>query len=404
MKTNLIALCAVLALNCCIFFACTKNLQTNSQTLHVPPDNITTVYSSTPAYSYQQIFSGGDGTYHSYRIPSFVKTTTGTLLALCEGRKNNTNDYGNIDIVFKRSTDNGATWSARGIVYDPGNYTVSDPTMVVDQTNNKIWVFMLRSDSTHYTRTDGTYLAFTAGDRTVWASYSTNDGVSWSSPVNLTSSTQPSTIAQDYIGPGTGIQIKHGANLNRLILPAYGRNIYSDNNGTSWTNTTYSSGTTKSTECTIMEKLNGDLYRNDRATTSETYNRQVSTGSISGGFTTWASDLNLPDPKCEGSVLRYNDPQPNRIMLMNSNSQSQRRHPYIHITYDEGGSWQNGREIPQNGTGILGGYTSLAKTADLTVGALIEYNESNTAGNMSIQFHKFNLSWILNGASEPTGY
>jgi sialidase-1 len=403
MKTKKLAFCASLALNCCVLAACNKNLQGTGKTNK--PDSTVMVESATPIYSYQKIFTGGDGLYHSYRIPSFVKTKAGTLLALAEGRKNNANDYGDIDIVFKRSTDNGTTWSAQGTVYNPGNYTVSDPTMVVDQTNGKIWVFMLRSDSTHYTRTDGTYLAFAKGDRSVWASYSINDGVSWSAPVNLSGSTQPTTIAQDYIGPGTGIQIKHGAAVNRLVLPAYGRNIYSDDNGATWTNTTYASGTAKSTECTIIEKLNGDLYRNDRATTSETYNRQVSTGFIGvGGFATWASDLNLPDPKCQGSVLRYNDPKPNRFMLMNSNSQTQRRHPYIHITYDEGGSWPIGREIPQNGTGILGGYTSLAKTADLTVGALIEYNENNTDGNMSIEFHKFNLAWIVNGATEPVGY
>lgn len=91
---------------------------------------------------------------------------------------------------------------------------------------------------------------------------------------------------------------------------------------------------------------------------------------------------------------------------MNSANQSQRRWPKIRITYDEGDTWAIGRDIPQNGTGILGGYTSLVKTPDFMTGALIEYNNNNahdSLSNRSLQFHKFNLTWILNGASEPTG-
>lgn len=387
---------------CIALFACKKGTVTGQEP---EKSGSKLVVDTSPSYTYQKIFTGGTGGYHSYRIPSFIRAASGALIAICEGRKDNSNDYGNIDIVFKRSTDNGATWSALNVMYDPGNYAVSDPTAVLDQTNGKLWVFMLRSDSTHFTRPDGTYLAFAAGDKVMLASYSTDDGVSWSAPVNVSSSTQPSGTKNDYVGPGAGIQIKHGTNLNRLVLPAYGRNIYSDDNGATWHNTVITGGTSKGTESTIVEKLNGDLYRNDRAVSTATNYRSVSTGFIgTGGFATWTQDTHLPDPKCEGATLRYNDPKPNRIFFMNSNSQTQRRHPYIRISYDEGGSWPNGRDIPQNGTGILGGYVSLAKTADLQTGALIEYNENNTAGNMSIEFHKFNLPWILNGASEPAGY
>jgi sialidase-1 len=45
----------------------------------------------------------------------------------------------------------------------------------------------------------------------------------------------------------------------------------------------------------------------------------------------------------------------------------------------------------------------MAKTADYCVGALIESNENvnDSGSNKSIEFHKFNLAWILNGTAEP---
>ena len=47
----------------------------------------------------------------------------------------------------------------------------------------------------------------------------------------------------------------------------------------------------------------------------------------------------------------------------------------------------------------LGGYSSLARTADDHIGAL---SEREDAGNhRSIEFHRFNLSWIVDGTPEP---
>jgi len=43
--------------------------------------------------------SGTDG-YKSYRIPAIVATNKGTLLAFCEGRRNNAADAGDIDLLL----------------------------------------------------------------------------------------------------------------------------------------------------------------------------------------------------------------------------------------------------------------------------------------------------------------
>src|SRR4051812_17216964 len=66
--------------------------------------------------------SGTDG-YKSYRIPAMVTTTKGTLLAFCEGRRNNAADAGDIDMLLKRSTDGGRTWSAQQVIWDDSTNT-----------------------------------------------------------------------------------------------------------------------------------------------------------------------------------------------------------------------------------------------------------------------------------------
>ena len=59
----------------------------------------------------QKLFVSGQGGYHTYRIPSIAVTTEGTILAVCEGRKNSSGDSGDIDLLIKRSEDDGKTWS-----------------------------------------------------------------------------------------------------------------------------------------------------------------------------------------------------------------------------------------------------------------------------------------------------
>ncbi len=57
-----------------------------------------------------EVFSSGANGYHTFRIPANVGTSDGTLLAFAEGRKNSSIDSGDIDLVLRRSHDNGLTW------------------------------------------------------------------------------------------------------------------------------------------------------------------------------------------------------------------------------------------------------------------------------------------------------
>ena len=62
------------------------------------------------------LWKQGEGKYKNYRIPSIITTKNGTILAFCEGRE--AGDTGNIDVLIKRSNDNGKTWSKTSVVWD----------------------------------------------------------------------------------------------------------------------------------------------------------------------------------------------------------------------------------------------------------------------------------------------
>lgn len=365
----------------------------------------------SPYKSMIKLFDGDDnGVYHSFRIPSIVTAKNGNLIAFAEGRKNGNEDYGDINLVYKISTDNGLNWSSLMTVVGIGPGTWGNPTAVVDKTSGRVCLFMSWNSGTkNQFGNDGYDPIDTHGDRRVYYSYSDDHGLTWSEPENLTSTLLPPGAIWDAMGPGVGIQKLKSPNIGRLIIPAINRNIYSDDGGVTWQRLNVPAGSTS--EGTVTELSSGWVMRNDRAISSvwnSGKRRYVSRGS-STGFSSFVPDNTLLDPKCQASTLRYNFDAPDRILFLNPASTTNRCKMRVRISYDDGYTWPISRAIypnltPQETCDMgFGGYSSMTKTADYRVGALIEINEDkyDSDGNRSIEFHKFNLAWILNGQSEP---
>ena len=117
------------------------------------------------------LFVSGEDGYHTYRIPALIVTKQGSLLAFCEGRKNNRRDHGDIDLLVKRSTDGGQTWSGQQVVYEEGGseeITIGNPCPVVDQKTGTIW------------------LPFCRDNKNVLMTHSIDDGISWAPPIDIT--------------------------------------------------------------------------------------------------------------------------------------------------------------------------------------------------------------------------
>lgn len=73
---------------------------------------MTTQQNANAAAHFEQaeLFVAGQEGYHTFRIPALAVSGQGVLLAFAEGRKHGRGDAGEIDLLLKRSLDNGVTW------------------------------------------------------------------------------------------------------------------------------------------------------------------------------------------------------------------------------------------------------------------------------------------------------
>lgn len=363
----------------------------------------TQVHTQRPQFKEMTLFKAGMEGYHSFRVPAIVSTRRGTLLAFSEGRKSSSEDYGHIDIVYKRSTSNGTSWSPLKVLFTKDEGSCNNPTAVADLINGRVSIIMSYNDS-KYAR-EGVSKEHEAidewGERRVFLNWSDDDGLTWNNEQDVTKELLPRNYTWDAIGPGAGIQLRYGAKAGRLIIPALGRNLFSDNHGISWQSQPIRSGTS---EGTIIQLCNGDLLRNDRGESGAfraRRRRQVSVSTNYGNsWSSWKSNEELLDPLCQASLLRYNDSYPQRLLFLNPattlNGIVNRKKMSVRISYDDGLSWPVERQLDGNN----GGYSSMAKTEDGQVASLQESRTNNNTA-YSIKFRRFNLAWILDGKPEP---
>src|SRR5210317_1250275 len=93
--------------------------------------------------TYQNLFdASGNDSIACYRIPSLVTAPNGDLIAAIDERVPSCGDLKwsrDINIVIRRSEDNGKTWSKIQRVVDyPDGQSASDPSMIVDEVTGEI--------------------------------------------------------------------------------------------------------------------------------------------------------------------------------------------------------------------------------------------------------------------------
>lgn len=346
--------------------------------------------------SEQTLFVSGEAGYSNYRIPSIITAKDGSLLAFAEARKDDRGDSGNIDLVIKRSTDNGRSWSPLELVWDAGPETAGNPCPVVDQRTGRIVMLMCWNLATDHGR--DLHAGKGQDTRRVYQTYSDDNGQSWSNPVEITAAVKPLNWWWYATGPGIGIQLQDGPKKGRLIIPAnhtaegyYGAHaLFSDNGGKTWSISSPIHPTVN--ESQVVELSDGRLMMNMRTQgvgeTPRPYAGYRSIAYSKNGGETWTkpvADDELGDPICQASIIRYDE---NTLLFSNPNSgislkRGPRENMTIKLSSDDGQTWSKCKVVYSGASA----YSCLARLQNGEIGLLYEKDKD-------IAFATFDISEI----------
>lgn len=343
--------------------------------------------SAEPQDDHRLLFNSGKEGYPRYRIPSLVVAKNGDLLAICEGRASGGGLTGNVDVILKRSTDDGKTWGPIRVITDQGTDTAGNQGVVVDRETGTIWVAFTISPGERLEKdiTEGD-----PGNATrVFITHSEDHGETWSAPRDLSPDCRLPNWTWYGCGPGTGIQLKTG----RLLIPCYRAEnppdvtrrshvIFSDDHGKTW-KLSGDAGEGNG-ECQIAEKRDGGVYLTARTSGDGPEKRSIVT-SQDGGLT-WSEKLydeQLYDSHCEASVLVVpNEDSEDPLWLYCHPAGPDRIDLTVRISRDEGDSWKFHRLLRKGNSQ----YSSMAVLPDGSIGCLYDCWEN---GNYQLYFTRF---------------
>jgi sialidase-1 len=366
----------------------------------------------------------GQDNCNTYRIPGIITTNKGSLIAVYDNRYNSSKDLQeDIDIGMSRSTDGGETWEPMKVIMDMGTYGglpqrrngTGDPCILYDTRNGVIWVASL-------------WMSGAEPDQMLWwvskpgmapevtgqfiVVKSTDDGLTWSDPINITPQIKLPEWQLLLQGPGRGITMKDGT----LVFPAQFKAdmatkaidggqytcqsaiVYSCDGGSTWNiGTGAKSNTTESqvvelSDGTLMLNMRDDRNRSDKGTTN---GRAVATSNDLGK--TWithpTSNSTLPEPNCQASLisadLNIAGTVKKVLFFSNPANKAERTDMTIKASLDEGMSWPEKYQLlltQEEGYG----YSCMTMINDECIGILYE-------GEKELIFQKIAVKDLLKG-------
>jgi len=365
------------------------------------------LHAAAPAPEKTEVFPPKLNGIARYRIPGVVVTPKGTVLAYCEARKNDSKDWGEIEVHLRRSTDGGKTWlpsqhiahKAKRIEGNPhkaegGEHeqTVNNPVAIVDRDTGAIEFLYC----VNYAR--------------CFSMRSTDDGVTWSTPVEITASFEPFRAKYDWkviaTGPGHGIQLKNG----RLVVPiwlAYGGigahgpsacgSIFSDDHGKTWNAGDVAipnEGDFGEPNESILAALSDGRVMLVSRNQSKPNRKLVTTSA--DGATGWSQPAfhdALWEPRCMAGLVTH----PSGVLLFSNPhtlpldkegnavpaGKGKRENLCIKLSRDNGKTWPVSKNLEPGSAA----YSDLAVLPDGTVLCLFERADS-------IDCARFNLDWV----------
>ncbi|MCC6680605.1 MAG: exo-alpha-sialidase [Phycisphaeraceae bacterium] len=382
-----------------------------------------------PLFETTTVFTSPSDDHPNYRIPSLVQAANGDLLLIGEKRNSGIGDVGNTDLVLRRSSNLGLSWSSTQVIYDSGIQTHTDATPFVDPDTGQIMLFFLR-------------------DKKQFSLMNSNDnGQTWTAPTSIHSQIIPESWDQLFgsynsqpgdptggqskseqwetgwyqrygLGPGGGVvKLTEGAQTGRIIVPARARipesgitttfAFYSDDQGSTWNRgglaVPYGS------EAQLVELSGGRVMVNardaDNSHGPDNFKRRIAVSS--NGGQTWPQswlDPYLEDPQVHASIARYQYQGQDLLLFVNPKSSVRTpEHPYgrvnlsVQVSMDEGQTWPIARTIYP----YAASYSDIAVLNDGTIGVVYERGPNNSSTQYwgELQYARFNLDWLMAGWS-----
>jgi sialidase-1 len=316
-----------------------------------------------------------------YRIPSLITANNGDLIAAIDERVPSCGDLkwsNDINIVIRRSSDNGKTWSAIERIVDfPEGQSASDPSMILDKTTGEIFMFYNFMDL----------------DKELNVFYfhvikSNDHGKTWSQPKDITSQISKPEWHNDFkfITSGRGIQTASGTLLHCLVNLQNGMHVFgSKDHGQSWF--LIDTPLEPADESKIVELSDNTWMVNSRI--NDKGHRYVFNSLDEGKTWTSKSEIALSDPSCNASIISYtfteNGKEKQVLIFTNANSETKRENMTVKLSYDDGNTWTKGKTIYQGRSA----YSSLTILENGNIGLFFEKDDYKQ--NV---FVSFSFDWL----------
>ena len=353
------------------------------------------------------LFQPGDYNSTNYRIPGVITAKDGSIVAVTDKRKYNQGDLPeDIDIVCRRSTDGGYTWSEPYTIAQGTGYNHGFGDCVLAWTND-----------------DNGLIAGFVGGVGLWNSTPSNpirsyiarsydNGQTWTEPEDITDfifgsncvAPEHRTWRASFFGSGNGLITSTG----RIMFVAAIREttaqslsnyaVYSDDNGITW----HVSGraSVSGDEAKVTELVDGRILMSIRHNGKRWYNISNDGGETWQSSTSTWNDITAP--ACNGDMIRYTSVNQgfNKNRLLHSVPfGSSRTDVSVYISYDEGETWPVRKCIVPYSSA----YSSLCVLPDGTIGLYVEEEYPGNSGYSTV-FYNFSLEWLTDGADslDPT--
>jgi hypothetical protein len=343
------------------------------------------------------VFGPGDYGSTNYRIPAIITADDGALVTLTDKRKFNSTDLPeDIDILARRSTDGGRTWSEPVTVAKGTGRFAGYGDAIITKTQSGRLVAV-------YVGGPGLWQSTPSNPIRTYVSYSSDHGVSWSSPRDITyqlfgaecDDPVRKTWQASFCGAGQGMTMRNG----RIMVvgtvrevaggPLHNYAYYSDDEGDTWQ--VSERAIQGGDEAKVVELNNGNILMSSRIQGNRLWAVSADGGHTWGARNSWTD---LWGNACNGDMIRYtstlDDYEKNRILHTLPNA-SNRTNLSVFMSYDEGTSWGVKKTICE-GTSA---YASLTILPDGTIGVYTEEDESIP---YKMYFLNFSLEWLTNGA------